>query len=169
MGLQLGADFVHAGLRLVVFGFHRRNFIGRFFKQAEKTALGFFLGRKGPQFGHQIGHHLPDLAHVLGAYAFEGGFRKAGDLLLGCRAVGENHVAVGHIDGLGKVLHHLFFLGRQIILAQILGNFLRLGRQLRHHRRLSGHGIQRQHRGRIRGGKIHQFVSHILHQTFLFS
>ena len=67
MILQHGADLIHIDRSLVVLGAHGGDFIGGLFEEAEKTALLLRIVHI-PQLADQVGHHLPDLAQILGAY-----------------------------------------------------------------------------------------------------
>ena len=124
VALQHGLDVLHVGLGLVVLGLELVQLVGLFLEEA-KDPLFLLGGVEALQLADQVGDHLPHLAQVFGGHLGQRRLREVADLLLAGRAVLQHLLAVGDVDLLGEVVHHLLLLGGQAHL--LLG---RLGRLL---------------------------------------
>ena len=120
MALQHLGDLVHVGLRLGVGHLHGLQLVFLLFEKAEDALLVLLLA-EALQLHHQGGQGLADLPQILGAHGVEGALGKAGDVLLGRRAVLEHHVGVGQVDLLGKVVHHLPLRLGELALVELDG------------------------------------------------
>ena len=125
VGLQVFHNLIHVGGGFGVPGFQGGQLI---LFPAEKAGKAFFLllRVKFLQLPDQVGQGLSDLPQVLGADLLQGVFGKLGDILLGGGAVLEDHVAVGDVNGPGKVLHSFPLGWGELGLVQVALRQMRL-------------------------------------------
>ena len=72
MPFQSLTDPIDIDRCLVVFNFHLRYLVGCFFEEAEEAL--FLLRIEALQFSDEIGHHLTNLAQILGFHVLQGIF-----------------------------------------------------------------------------------------------
>ena len=125
VGLQVFHNLIHVGGGFGVPGFQGGQLI---LFPAEKAGKAFFLllWVKFLQLPDQVGQGLSDLPQVLGADLLQGVFGKLGDIFLGGGAVLEDHVAVGDVNGPGKVLHSFPLGWGELGLVQVALRQMRL-------------------------------------------
>lgn len=103
MGFQVFHNFVHIGGGLVIARLQGGKLI---FLRRKKPPRPFFSsGSKSWSWRTRSVRVSADFTQVLGADLFQGVFGELGYVFLGCCAILEDHVAIGDIDGLGKVLY----------------------------------------------------------------
>ena len=117
MRFQRGSDLVDIGFGFVVFGAHRRDFVGSALENGQE-AFFFFGNVEVFQLGDYAGQHLADFAEVLGADGIECLFRKIGDFLLRSRAVLQDHAGIAQLDFFGKFIDDFPLGFRQRLLVK---------------------------------------------------
>ena len=164
MLFQRLGNAVHIGLHLAVLGLHALDLVAGLAEQTRQPLL-LLAGAKALQLHHQLAEVSAHLAQILAAHIAQGVLGEARHALLGGGAVLQDHVGVGNVDLLGKLLHSLLLLlGKELVvqLHRLHGLFLR---GLGHSRGIQG---QLGNGGLGLRGVQGQFGGHILaHSVFL--
>ena len=112
MSLQLLGDLIHIGLGLVIAGPQGLKIGGRFLKYAQQPLLLLLRGGEALQLRHQGGHHVAQLAHILGPDGVQRCAGEIRDIFLGSGAVLQHQSRIGQVDLIRKIKHR-FLLGRR--------------------------------------------------------